>query len=467
MPGTVVGIHEATTTGCVEVVMDEEFIGGTTLQGACSNFRGKLCAWSHLLKVTPENSKSLVSKLVPTKSGQASYEKIIANVESDSLGGVKEAATAVSDGETSASITPSEPAKPKAWNQVAGGQQAKATPRKEQSSPQKARTEGMQKASRPDSRHGSRPRAGSAGRGKQGTWKEARGPTEKSTGFKGPGKRGPSTGLNRWKKIAEAATKQAPAENSAAAKDADQKSQDLKALLGVMTSAPTLPTQSTAPAATSTAPSSNSAQLKALLGVGGPSPDQGIPLSQISDPPMPAPEMMAPQNNTPASAADKLFALLKSKQPQGGQGYPQPPQQQPSSFNFTYVEEGKEAPPQPTARMPQQMMPMNPPMMHMQYPPPPNAYNYGYPAAPPAHMMPPPPMHYMHSPPAPPQNPGPSVEEFPPLGGPSVEEFPPLGAPAPPKEKVATTTTKVEKNAKATGAKNSLVPAAVAAKPKK
>ena len=46
--GTVVAIHEASSTGSVEVVMDEEFIGGSSLQGACSSSRGKLCVWAHL-----------------------------------------------------------------------------------------------------------------------------------------------------------------------------------------------------------------------------------------------------------------------------------------------------------------------------------------------------------------------------------------------------------------------------------
>lgn len=54
--GTVVGIHEAETTGSVEVVMDDEFIGGTSLQGACSNYRGKLCLWAHLLRIAPSGN---------------------------------------------------------------------------------------------------------------------------------------------------------------------------------------------------------------------------------------------------------------------------------------------------------------------------------------------------------------------------------------------------------------------------
>lgn len=35
--GTVVACHSH--SGCVEVVFDEEFIGGSTLHGMCSNYR--------------------------------------------------------------------------------------------------------------------------------------------------------------------------------------------------------------------------------------------------------------------------------------------------------------------------------------------------------------------------------------------------------------------------------------------
>jgi len=45
--GTVITIHHATKF--VEVIFDEEFISGKSLQGCCSQFRGKLCAWTDLL----------------------------------------------------------------------------------------------------------------------------------------------------------------------------------------------------------------------------------------------------------------------------------------------------------------------------------------------------------------------------------------------------------------------------------
>merc|ERR1712238_151137 len=104
--------------------------------------------------------------------------------------------------------------------------------------------------------------------------------------------------------------------------------------------------------------------------------------------------------------------MMQAKQPQGPGGpmYPPPP----SSFNFTYVEEGGQMNQQhmPPQQMPPQMMGHH--QMQMQYPPM-NTFNFGYPPPPPAHMMPPPPAH-MHSPPVAPQNPGPSEVAFPPLG---------------------------------------------------
>jgi len=47
LKGTVVTIHAS--TGYVEVLYDEEFVGGRPLQGSCSQFRGRLSAWSGLL----------------------------------------------------------------------------------------------------------------------------------------------------------------------------------------------------------------------------------------------------------------------------------------------------------------------------------------------------------------------------------------------------------------------------------
>jgi len=63
--GTVFGIHEA---GSVEILMDEEFIGGTSLHQG--NFHGKLYTWSNLLRIAPDNSTGIVDGLVPKGAKQ-------------------------------------------------------------------------------------------------------------------------------------------------------------------------------------------------------------------------------------------------------------------------------------------------------------------------------------------------------------------------------------------------------------
>ena len=48
--GTVVAIHPS--SNCVEVLFDREFVGGKSLYGACSNGRGLLVPWYHLLNLS-------------------------------------------------------------------------------------------------------------------------------------------------------------------------------------------------------------------------------------------------------------------------------------------------------------------------------------------------------------------------------------------------------------------------------
>jgi len=56
LKGTVVIVHSS--TGYVEVIFDEEFIGGRSLQGNCSQFRGRLCPWSGLLRIPDTQVKT-------------------------------------------------------------------------------------------------------------------------------------------------------------------------------------------------------------------------------------------------------------------------------------------------------------------------------------------------------------------------------------------------------------------------
>lgn len=417
--------------------MDEEFIGGTTLQGHCSNFRGKLCVWAHLLKVTPENSKALVNKLVPPKqAGSTTYDKIIANVEVDSLGGTKAAAASpkssfagASQGQDGAptSVEPQQ-ANPKT------AQKGNSHP--ESTTPQKKRTDALQNKDN-TGRPSSRPRPGSSGRGKQVPFKESRGPNKKGIGFKdGPGKRTGSNGLNRWKKIVSSKSStqgnQAKQENQAKPSQyvpSGDGAAQLKAMLGVGAAAPFAALPAQAPDA--------SAGLKAMLGLGD-SPS----LQQIPDPPLPPPEMVPPAPPLePTSAADKLFAMMRAKPPQGpAPVHPSPPA---SSFNFTYVKEGEVPLPAPSPMMPHQMP--------MQQYPPNNFHGYGFPPAPPPHMMPSPPIHMQRAT-------MPVVSN-----GPSVEEFPPLGTSPNPKN---ITREKIEEK-KTSGDGNLMVPSAVASRSRK
>lgn len=425
--------------------MDEEFIGGTTLQGHCSNFRGKLCIWAHLLKVTPENSRQLVNKLVPPKqTGSTSYDKIIANVEVDSLGGTKQAAMA-SAAKSFAAATQGQNGAPASQPQTKANDRAKST------TLQKKSTEALQSNNRPTSRQ----RPASSGRGKQVPFKESRGPNKKGNGFNdGPGKRVPASGLNKWKNLVgvneKKGGKKSKQPNDATKKDftksdaANDGAAQLKAMLGVGSS------QAPAPVVLPSSATDASAGLKAMLGVGGsatPTPNSP-PLQQIPNPPPPPPEMMAPAPPPqPATAADKLFAMMKAKQqPQAPPSpmYAAPPS---SSFNFTYVKEGEETPSAPAPAMP--LLQMRPRPMQMQYTP--NHFSYGYPAPPPTHMMPPPPMHMQGRHPVPAAVNGPSAEDFPPLGvSPNTK-----GRPA----------EKIEE--KKTSGDSVMVPSAVASKPRK
>lgn len=475
--GTVVGIHEAASTGSVEVVMDEEFVGGTSLQGACSNFRGKLCVWAYLLKIAPDNNKAIVDKMVP--KGQGAVSKIISHIDPN-------AAKTVLAQNKKAGQKHETPEKQREIQLLAKVPSAPPTPATSVSSHEDTKTP-------PKTRPASTGRTASSGRGKQGAWREARGPPEKGLGFKGQLKRkGGKSGLERWRVAIKIRSTRKAAEATA----------DLKSMLGVGPQAPQ-PQTSTASAAADLrgmlgiadpqkpGPPANSVAdatsgLKAVLGVGSSQPAaqaaavpvptsatsaeglkailgvgaQHVPQPQVPPAPPTAGDAAAlkamlgvgsPQAQPalppapPSNAADQLMRMMAGKEQQSmmqvqhhGSPMAHPPPR--SAFNFTYVEEGAQAAPAPPT-----MMPVPAPFMPygMHYPTP-----YGMP--PPAHMLPQP--HF--SPPPPVQHPpqGPSLTEFPPLGA-----EPPKNAPAPPPPSAITEETKPEP--KATDAP--LVPSAV------
>jgi 5'-3' exoribonuclease 1 len=287
--GTVVGIHEAATTGSVEVVMDEEFIGGTSLQGACSNFRGKLCLWSHLLKIAPDNSKELVERMVPKASGRAAVDRIISSIErevkNDKTHQVQSSWDAAVDSESPQSRDTTPNAPPLHATSPASNAPASVPKRKSENAP-----------ATPALQADSAPRNASTGRsGRQGTWREAKGPDKNGNGFKGA--RRDESGLIRWKAHVAKLQREAAAIESAkelkailgvqfkpdgpttivespgAASEVEGAADDLKNLLGVG--------NRVAPRASE--PLAAAADLKALLGVGAASP----PAPAFPPPPAP------------------------------------------------------------------------------------------------------------------------------------------------------------------------------------
>eukprot|EP00934_Nitzschia_sp_Nitz4_P004528 Nitzschia sp. Nitz4//scaffold127_size64804//2701//7868//NITZ4_006172-RA/size64804-processed-gene-0.12-mRNA-1//1//CDS//3329534738//4518//frame0 len=384
--GTVVAVHDQ-STGCVEVVMDEEFIGGTNLQGMCSNFRGKLCAWNHLLRIKAENSDSIADKLVPRGSGKADVDKILAHIEMDGKNTKTPAGNAVPQTITPSTAATTHVAAPK---QAASQAKPKETPKPATASVTPNRGTSNQRAAVTTS--AARQRAGSSGRDKQAGWREASGPPGKSSGFNWE-KKSKRSGLNRWKDMMK----------TAATSSANNKSSnDLKALLGVSASAP--------PAAVAPVPLDPSVALKATLGVGSappktaelksmlgvpqPPPVQGAsadlkamlgvagqapPMASIPMPPVPmqhiqqAPVPVPPipyYPSQPATAADKLSLLMSKASIQPP--VPLVPQPGHSPFNFSYTDAGNAAaaamPPPPQGPYPV-MMPSGPhgvmPPMHV------------------------------------------------------------------------------------------------------
>jgi len=446
--GTIVSIHDA-ASGCVEVVMDEEFIGGSPLQGTCSNFRGKLCVWAHLLKISPANSKTLVDQLVPKGTGKAAAEKIITSIE-------KEAKIQATD----TGAPPEDmPAPPSDWQTGAPADVPvpAAQPEKPRSQPRAKTPKKSKSPMRSTSRHDSTGRAG----GRQGAWREARGPDEKSIGFED---RKGKSGLSRWKHMTSvngtantSSSNKKPTKPSQSASTATTAA-DLKAVLGV-SSQPQI--AEPAPSFSDADNANAAAGLKAMLGVAPaptaqtpptdfPPPPQGPPMdfppppqgppADFPPPPQGPPADFPPPPPPPPSAADMLLQMMASKQP-NAQAMPAMAPMPSSGFNFTCVEEGKAAPqPQPAGMcMPYQgmMAPhsaygmptggmLQPMMMPMQVP-----------AAAPA------PRNSR-------QSAGPSKTDFPPLGGTNEREPKPKEVP------------KKEKKAPAP-----IVPSVVASKAKK
>jgi hypothetical protein len=88
LKGTVITIHSG--TGYVEVLFDEEFAGGKSLQGNCSQFRGALVSWSSVLKYS-QNALNQSSRSPPSRG--VSNNQTATNVNSAPTKSAKKAAS--------------------------------------------------------------------------------------------------------------------------------------------------------------------------------------------------------------------------------------------------------------------------------------------------------------------------------------------------------------------------------------
>lgn len=330
--GTVVAIHDS-SEGCVEVVMDEEFIGGSSLQRMCANFRGKLCMWNHLLKISAADSKDCVENYLPEGTGKAMVDRLMKEIDEAEPVQTTSAADVSSKNDTEKAKLPA------------------ATPKKQC----------VTSASGRDSKNSlgsSSPRSNSAARGggrKGGAWRQAQAPPEQIIGFTYVGRRARS-GLVEWKKLVAQKDRYATKSHIVELdkKDESQES-NFKGLVKGTTNA-------------DSSYANSSAGLKLLLGVG------------VSNEPKKVEQPSPPQE----SAADALMQMMMNN----SIPMPPPPQHRPlqqvsgSRFNFSYVKEGEEAEqiPQPQPQPSMIMNPMSAPAMMPHY----------YPSqGPPIHMMPP------------------------------------------------------------------------------
>ncbi|KAL7557528.1 hypothetical protein ACA910_019310 [Epithemia clementina (nom. ined.)] len=452
--GTVVAIHEASsTTGSVEVVMDEEFMGGSTLQGLCSKFRGKLCLWSRLLKVAPDDAKSMVDRMIPKGSAKgAVIDKIIASLDPTAGSGrannAAVAASAASSNNRNASsattATGTAPAANPAVSRNKKQQQPQQSPRQKQQQPSVLLNPTRAAATVPPSNpaapgvsttsaSSSHNRSGSSQKGRQGGWREARGPDGNDVGFKwkGKGRKGKATGVMRWRSVIDAnrnnpsallktklgigdnkrvdaaaaaafstlAVSAPPSLASASVSVVDSAAEKLKVVLGVSggnkaaapgttaiegtannnleavsnlksmlgvtsTKTTTSKSQLTAQAAPFEPPASSAevaaldtAQLKEVLGVGG--PQTPVPS---------APAQAPPTDKAADTAANRLLQMMVNSQIQQQHHHHQPMQLPPqhvggggpmyhpvnhhSGFNFTFSTAGGQQPPPVTAPVP-------------------------------------------------------------------------------------------------------------------
>lgn len=322
--GTVVSVHDS-KSGCVEVIMDEEFIGGSTLQGSCSNFRGKLCVWAHMLKISAADSKEVIEKILPAKTQKVKGDEQLSNEK-------KAIVSAQRNNGVRQNISPVKTATPLRNSLNIAGRE-----------------------------------------NKQAGWKEAKPPQGSSTGFKNIN-RSVKYGLQAWRQYVSTGKKPSMRTKH------DTASAGLKSLLGVTADNGTLASQTSISNGKIKSVDATAA-LKAKLGLGNkmvasstkPPEQAQQSMDDLMNIPLPAAPPSAPttapiQSGPQKPSATKALEEMMMKTSISPQIPPvhQAPQ---SSFNFTYVQEGevpqsltsqpKQVPSFSSTMVPPPMVPMN------------------------------------------------------------------------------------------------------------
>ena len=329
--GTIISVHDPKTR-CVEVVMDEEFIGGSTLQGACGNFRGKLCVWNHLMKITAKESKDMIEQMIPSGSIKTALDNMIVDdpvFESKEQNGTanKPKVDTQKAVENKSVVNHPTPSNKKSTNFDESEKSISCAKRL-----YKNEVSQIAKVRNPTPSRGSS--------GKQGAWKEAKGPDEKGIGFN-RSHRGVTSGLKAWRSVVSTTksptttttttttttgvTNTTEKQSNIINSSSSSASANLKAVLGVNGS------QHVEAGSNESLrkPSDASAGLKALLGVGS------IPSSS----PEKVEHVHPPQ---PATAADALLTLMTQNQRSVSAPLQTGPIVAGPKFNFSYVKEGQD-----------------------------------------------------------------------------------------------------------------------------
>jgi len=258
--------------------------------------------WNHLLKVSASNSMDIVEQMIPSGSGKVAIDNILHTEEGKSV------------------------SEEKKDSPVCGN------------APEKSGTDPVE--SQP-SQYVKSPNSVSRG-GKQGSWREASGPTKAGVGFKGAG-RGGKSGLHCWHQMLLGKGPMAAIRPTTTPKESQinvASTTGLKAMLGVSdnnnnnnkpsngkSSAQVSDESMGIERKASTQVSDASMGLKSILGVG-----QVISPAPVLTPPLP------PKS---ASAADCLLQMM-AHAPTPSDSNPQvTPQSSHPNFNFTYVTEGE------------------------------------------------------------------------------------------------------------------------------